>query len=419
MRANAARLALKSQSSEVESLSTEITDIDQMLDDLDAALNGTITAERENELLSRLAAADVETDEASEDTATTPSAGSWESQVGIALEAVNNDWLEVVATQPIMAGATTPEQVRRILDADGRARARANYEQSVIRAGAVIGERADQLIAERIAAAPLEEDAITIKDVRESLKNVDRRDQAAVDAHNDLARRLLDQQKRVHPHDRIRAQVYRDVLNEIRPLGGATAQLAGKRPNKGLVSQVNLVHNDLPAEWTTMINDVAPPLKLQLKTDHRGHYVPGDEEILSGGSESTMYHELGHRMETYVPQISVATNQFLERRTTLPNGVREPERTYARGERVRADGFTESYIGKSYPGVSTEVFSTGLEALFTGEHGGLTGATNRGKDYSADVEHRNLVLGLYASALRDGQPRVDHRSHNMSYSAFA
>ncbi len=145
------------------------------------------------------------------------------------------------------------------------------------------------------------------------------------------------------------------------------------------------------------------------------------QEIQSSGSMSTMYHELAHRMECSVPQIALATNNFLERRTTLDNGRREPERGYGArgsGERVRPDHFADKYVGKTYRGAATEVFSVGTEALFSGRFGGLGAHNKESEKYSADPEHRNLILGLFATAARSNQQHSVLDGLNINLSSF-
>ena len=113
-------------------------------------------------------------------------------------------------------------------------------------------------------------------------------------------------------------------------------------------------------------------------------------------------HELSHRFEDVVPGIRLAVNPFLERRTTDPEtGERNPLFNLYPGSREkemsRKGGFVCDYIGKEYEGTThTEVLSVGMESLFTGSNGGLIGMS---KD-KPDLEHRDLVLGVLATAGR-------------------
>ncbi len=54
------------------------------------------------------------------------------------------------------------------------------------------------------------------------------------------------------------------------------------------------------------------------------------------------------------------------------------------------------YVGKEYfDGKRYEVFTTGIQALYSGEYGGLLGLSPQYK--TPDLEHRNFVLGILAT----------------------
>lgn len=123
------------------------------------------------------------------------------------------------------------------------------------------------------------------------------------------------------------------------------------------------------------------------------------------GSRSTMVHELAHMMEADA-QISVATKRFLHTRTA------GKEVTDYAGTDVIADGFYSPYVGRDYSTQAhTEVFSMGMESLFSAPRSHdenshpsslrsssvitTDGSVREGE--CADVEHRDLVLGLLAT----------------------
>lgn len=133
---------------------------------------------------------------------------------------------------------------------------------------------------------------------------------------------------------------------------------------------------------------------------------------------STAIHEYGHRAEAVNPRIDDLARTFLARRTTTPEGERDQlhpylvtksqarqgppsdrwewdERNEGLGlsEWTRPDGFAEPYTGKQTGSKHTEVFTTGMEGVFAGRFGGLSG---QGK-WKADPEHRDLVLGILAT----------------------
>lgn len=109
----------------------------------------------------------------------------------------------------------------------------------------------------------------------------------------------------------------------------------------------------------------------------------------------TAIHEFAHRVEDTSYFVKAAENAFLkvrakgETQTHIPNSYRD-----AVGYR---DHFTEHYVGRTYSDGSTEVLSTGMEAIFGGHMGGLMGVDQSNPD--ADAHHRNFVLGMLASSI--------------------
>lgn len=138
---------------------------------------------------------------------------------------------------------------------------------------------------------------------------------------------------------------------------------------------------------------------------------------LTFSGPSSLAHEFGHHIEYNNPEVGMACNEFLKRRTEgMEKVVYQPAKRVGRrvipAEVVTPDGFVDSYIGKHYVDkYHTEVFSMGVEALFTGECGGLLGIevdTSRlategvTKRHRADPEHFALVMGLLAIANTSG-----------------
>lgn len=117
----------------------------------------------------------------------------------------------------------------------------------------------------------------------------------------------------------------------------------------------------------------------------------------SGPEESrrVTIHEMSHRMEALNPRIAPACFSFRDRRTSNPDGTLHRTERYAKNEVVRPDDFVSAYVGKDYQStVHTEVMSMGMESVFGGSNGGLRGRHG----YRADSEHRDLILGLCATA---------------------
>jgi hypothetical protein len=121
-------------------------------------------------------------------------------------------------------------------------------------------------------------------------------------------------------------------------------------------------------------------------------------------AESSTYHEFGHRMEQVFPDNLLARQEkaFLKRRTGKTDvnflaTVRNDNPL--RKEYFHDGGFVEQYTGREYFGSdekSYEVFTTGVEALYSGiDLGGLAG--NSTHHPHGDDDHRGFVLGALAT----------------------
>lgn len=408
----------------------------EMIRDMEAAMSGTLSPDREAELLEKASRfvedrarsadpdpdPDLELEDAGDDIDVDApgraDAGdrTWQNEVTACLADVDQAWAAVRDSNDafILDPAKTRDQWMEEYEqwAVGKDEVASRYEAAVRRVGEVIGAEADRRAEQRLAEAGPEPVLVTRADVFAKRNEVlqliadARTDPSLADAarnaeraYNDLVDRYANDHHpfRITQTGRIRADTYREVLNEVRPLGGATPQIAG-RPAKESVAQLHKVADDMPAEWIDDINSRVKPLTLSRRKGVRASYNSATHRITTSGWDAEAYHEFAHRIEEQVPAISVATDSFLRRRTTQPDGTREPERHYGSarsGEKIRPDGFVEGYVGKSYLGPYTEVFSVGTEALFTGRFGGFIGDGNVQR---SDPEHRNLILGLFASA---------------------
>lgn len=140
-----------------------------------------------------------------------------------------------------------------------------------------------------------------------------------------------------------------------------------------------------------------------------------------GRGESAALHEYGHHMMHTLGEHAQGLEQVFVARRTTENGQRTPLTGYYKQadnqapassqdltqtrsalrtqkerteyEWVRADGFVDPYVGKEYGYEShAEVFTMGVEGIFAGKRGGLIGE----QGFKADLEHRDLVLGMLA-----------------------
>lgn len=114
-------------------------------------------------------------------------------------------------------------------------------------------------------------------------------------------------------------------------------------------------------------------------------------------------HEFAHRVERLDPRVFLATNAFLDRRSGPRLRVIDPQV----GTLGREGTFIAPYAARDSGAVPpTEVFATGVEALWFGNYGGFEGVAMRGHTPPRDDEHRDLMLGLFATATYDRSTRM-------------
>ena len=190
-----------------------------------------------------------------------------------------------------------------------------------------------------------------------------------------------------------RLEVVRESLSQVRSVG-AEGKL-GPQPYKPGSSQmcqdiVNGIRENLPTDWVEASNRA----EFKVIETERGYWsVIGDEMSLGRHpDERTAYHEMGHRIEDLIPDIKKVEYEFYKRRTAgselewLGPGHEEDEM-------YREGGWIHNYMGKDYtkdmikPEKSYfELFSMGLEGVYTGRH-----------DLNKDPEYRDFIYGILAT----------------------
>jgi DNA-binding protein H-NS len=134
----------------------------------------------------------------------------------------------------------------------------------------------------------------------------------------------------------------------------------------------------------------------RVKKERRAVGFSSTAELLIDGSKDTAMHEFMHRIESKNPMIGKMEEAFIKDRTTDDSGLREPFiKLYGRSKEIsRPDNFVSDYMGKHYnDSKHWEVLSTGVEAVFGTAYGGLLGVS----DFKKDLEHRDFVLGVFAT----------------------
>ena len=224
-----------------------------------------------------------------------------------------------------------------------------------------------------------------------------------------------------------RQESYTRLIAQVRDMGGGLdAKTAfaprSSRDGKKLVQDVSRLY---PTAWNETFSDPANNrVKMVLVNDAMGasltesgvyfhvasHGKDGSSvselQVVNRGekglNEATTCHEMMHRMERTVSGLVGAEQAFLRYRardadyaSLYPNyaGKDAPE--------GYSDSFPRAYAGRiydtSYP-YAFEVMSVGVEHLFYGNKGDLSGEGDReGTPSSADREYRGFVLGALAS----------------------
>lgn len=129
----------------------------------------------------------------------------------------------------------------------------------------------------------------------------------------------------------------------------------------------------------------------------------GKQVNLFSSSHSTTVHEFGHVIELNNPEIGRAERLFLiqEKRKSSFKKVKKHSTT----QNIATDSLVKEYSGVYYSGGSTkndkydgntyEIFTTGVENLFTADAGGFTT-----DDTCKSPQHRNFILGLFTTSVR-------------------
>lgn len=120
----------------------------------------------------------------------------------------------------------------------------------------------------------------------------------------------------------------------------------------------------------------------------------------TGDRATTAWHEIGHMVDYFNPNLVRLEKEFVDARTKGEMEVRLkslfPNSRYGPRERIKKDDFISPYIGKYYSD-GTEVLSMGLESVFEPGEGQIQ-ALGNGKYVrrliTSDPEYLNLIIGI-------------------------
>ncbi|TMR97545.1 phage minor capsid protein [Nonomuraea basaltis] len=266
----------------------------------------------------------------------------------------------------------------------------------------------------RVEAVPRSEPGVHERDKRldelyGQRERLMRERDAALADHHDALRELR----------RREAELVRDLLARVRGMGGRME--AKPLSGSGLLSaRVSKVRDDwtsllaealpnLPSDWIR--RTVGRPLWLGNSRTGRAFQRAVDDLIalpsnagdndgaFSSEDAEVFLHELGHRMEDYVPGLRELEYTFVRRRATSNGTLEKREQlkklhaysSYASDEVTYRDEWADAYAGKTYEsakpddpaGVSSEVFQVGLQDVFA-----------RSSERFGGIELQRFVLGL-------------------------
>jgi hypothetical protein len=224
----------------------------------------------------------------------------------------------------------------------------------------------------------------------------------------------------------IRSKIVLEILSEIREMGGEEIPIVHLKgdSNPNIKAKVKECAKFFPKEWL----QVSGTMPIRVVTErNRAYHMAEDQPAYSvsqrkvvdnyavlgigtRNSETTIVHELGHRMENVHSRLKKIIFDYLEERT---KGMPLKQIPYhKKNEKYRPSNngteWIHEYIGKEYRSIdgsrrATEILSMGLECVFFNTH--------KAKDYTtasiedrykynaeyADEEYFNLILGVLAS----------------------
>lgn len=209
-----------------------------------------------------------------------------------------------------------------------------------------------------------------------------------------------------------------EVFNKYRPMGGAIPEESWfTRSNKLVKAQLQESFKYYPTDWSKYIVDNNKKI-FAGKTD-RGffykdlvnssvsNYLKGASmndgvSIYSNGVKATTaWHEIGHMVDFFNPNLVRIEKEWIESRTAgekeIPLSKIFPGFGYKRNEKTKKDNFISPYIGKSYSN-ATEVLSMGLESIYEPDGGKLTKIEKDGtrvyNRIDKDKDYLHLIIGL-------------------------
>ncbi|KRN29226.1 phage mu protein f like protein [Lactobacillus selangorensis] len=207
------------------------------------------------------------------------------------------------------------------------------------------------------------------------------------------------------------------AISKFRPVGGHIPnENWWKRSNKAIKSQIQDAFSYYPKQWSDYVVDNGK--KFFAGKTKRGffsgalcdssgrYYLRGAQEgqgisiYANGVRKTTAFHELGHLVEYFNPNLVRINKDFVASRTKgeKPSRLRDIfiGYGYSPEEVTKKDDFISPYIGKEYRN-ATEVLSVGLESVFQPEWGQVKRDTGYKREMAMitdDPDYLHLILAI-------------------------
>lgn len=211
----------------------------------------------------------------------------------------------------------------------------------------------------------------------------------------------------------------KDVFGLFREMGGSVPdKLWYTRSNKTIKNQLQEAFSYYPEDWANYIADNDKKIfagktgrgffSSQLVNSSGRRYLTGASPGMgvsiysSGNRATTAFHEIGHMVDYFNPNLVRIERDFVNSRTEGEELTKLadifPGYNYRDDEVVKRDHFISPYIGKDYGERATEVLSVGLESIFEPGEGQLYEIGKNGTRYvreiTDDPEYLHLIIGL-------------------------
>lgn len=208
------------------------------------------------------------------------------------------------------------------------------------------------------------------------------------------------------------------VFSNFREMGGTiSSDTWFNRSNSAVKKQLTEAFSYYPKGWADYLTDNNK--KLFAGKSQRGFFngelvntaqtyyltgaAPGDGVSIYGNGirKTTAFHEIGHMVDSFNPNLIRIEKEFIKSRTQGEKVTKLselfPNSNYKAREVTLKDNFISPYIGKEYRN-ATEVLSMGLESIFEPQNGHIKRYLGNGKYESAkitdDKEYLNLIIGI-------------------------